>query len=389
LRRSTVAVLAALLSLTAIGYSQPPTLLLTPQRLKRLKRDRERQTVRWTDFETRVQTVPDSPERGFELALYYAVTGDQTRGREAVKWAIEHPCELRQVALVRNWIGVGQEAIKPCGYIGNGSPVSARNSLFLILAFGGNTNFETFWRQSVLPNLEANVLSDPKQLYAACEFLMAYRAAERADLREDAAHFFSNLPTEFLLSLKPDKAEHPDWMTHIAALALVAMDPNLQGSQFLQGWAMEDRQMIREGPGVAYELLWADPYLPGVGYQNLDPWVYDPDAGRLFARTDWTPEACWISISKASVENEHCPANWQNATAKFGHLMLIPMTGECAQLPQRNGNEFTILWKLPATQLITFSSAQEHHTAQADPAGMIQLGANVRGKACLPREGKR
>ncbi len=73
---------------------------------------------------------------------------------------------------------------------------------------------------------------------------------------------------------------------HVAALALVAIDPNLPASQFLQSWALEDTQTLREGPGVAYELLWADPYLPGVGYQNMEPWVYD-DHGRLFARANW------------------------------------------------------------------------------------------------------
>ncbi len=380
--------MAAVLSLTAIGYSQAPTLLLTPQRLKRLKRDRERQTVRWTNFETRVETVPDSPERGFELALYYAVTGDPARGREAVKWAIGHPCELRQVALVRNWVGAGQEAIKPCGYVGNGTPVSARNSLFLILASGGDPNFETFWRQLVLPNLKINVLSDPEKLYAACEFLMAYRTAEHVDLREEAAHFFFDLPTEFLLSLRPDKVEHPDWMTHIAALALVAMDPNLQGSQFLQGWAMETRQMIREGPGVAYEFLWADPYLPGVGYQNLDPWAYDPEAGRLFARTDWTPDACWVSISGAAVEDEHCPAGWQRGPANFGHLELIPMAAQCMEVPRRKGNESSIVWKLQPNQAVTFTGAKEHHTAKADPAGMLRLGESAAGKLCLRSENK-
>ncbi len=87
-----------------------PKLLLTAQRLRRLERDRERQTVRWVNFENRVNTVPDSPERGFELALYYAVTHDEKRGREAVDWALAQKYGSRQVALILDWC---RELISP------------------------------------------------------------------------------------------------------------------------------------------------------------------------------------------------------------------------------------------------------------------------------------
>ena len=52
-----------------------------------------------------MQTVADSPERGFELALYYAITEEEAKGREAVEWVLAHPCEQRQVALVLDWAG--------------------------------------------------------------------------------------------------------------------------------------------------------------------------------------------------------------------------------------------------------------------------------------------
>jgi hypothetical protein len=373
------------------------TLLLTPQRLRRLKRDRERQTVRWVNFENRVESVPDSPERGFELALYYAITGDQARGREAVQWALQpQHGDHRQMALVLDWcaplLSEAQRKLladRAGSFFING-PIHrytmARDFLFARIAADKPVSAYTEEeRKPFVDELQRGAFTDPQQLYAACEFLMTYRTAERVDLREDATRFFSDLPTEILLSLKPDKVEHPDWMTHIAALALVAVDPNLQGSQFLQGWAMEDRQMIREGPGVAYELLWADPYLPGVGYQNLDPWVYDSEAGRLFARTDWTPQACWIAVSKSGVEDEHCATQWQSAPTNFGHLVLIPMAAPCTELPGRKGNEFAILWKLPPNQAVTFTAGKKQHTEQADPAGMLRVGSNITGKVCLAR----
>jgi hypothetical protein len=405
LRKLTVALLALLVGLGTVGYAQPdessPKLLLTPQRLRRLKRDRERQTVRWVNFENRVENVPDSPERGFELALYYAVTGDQARGREAISWALQpHHGDHRQMALVLDWCGpllTGEQRKTLTDRVGTFVLAGAferftmaRDVLFsLIAAEKPISEYTESQRKAFIDELQGGAFTDPQRLYAACEFLMTYRTAERVDLREDAAHFFSNLPTEFLLSLKPDRVEHPEWMTHVAALALVALDPNLQGSQFLQGWAMEDRQMLREGPGVAYELLWADPYLPGVGYQNLDPWVYDPDAGRLFARSDWTPQACWIAISKQGVRDEHCAADWQRRSANFGHLLLIPLTAPCTELPRRKGTQFAIIWKLRPGQAVTFTADEDQHVARADPAGMLQLGANIGGKVCLKEENRK
>jgi hypothetical protein len=364
-----------------------------------LKRDRERQTVRWVNFENQVQSVPDSPGRGFELALYYAITGDQARGREAINWALKSN-DHRQLALVLDWCGplLSDEQRKTLtGRAGAFSIIGpmkrftmARDVLFASIAAGKPISAYTEEQtKPFIEELQRGAFTDSDQLYAACEFLIAYRSAERVDLREDARHFFSDLPTEFLLSLRPGNVEHPDWMAHVAALALVAVDPNLRGSQFLQGWAMEDRHMVREGPGVAYELLWADPYLPGVGYQNLDPWAYDPDSGRLFARADWSPQACWVAVSRTGVEEEHCPANWQRTVTKFGHLSLIPMNGQCAELAPRMGNDVAILWKLSPNRLVTFIAEKDQHTAQADPSGMLQLGANVTGKVCLPRESSR
>jgi hypothetical protein len=187
------------------------------------------------------------------------------------------------------------------------------------------------------------------------------------------------LPTEFLLGLPPDQVEHPDWQTHIAALAMIGLDPNLAGSQYLQGWALEGGQTVREGPGVAYELLWADPYLPGVSYQNLDPWAYDLN-GRLFARTDWSEHACWIGITTAGARSLNCSPDWQHTTQTFGHLKLIPMSQACMQVPARKNNDSVIIWQTQPQQL--FVSARKESAGRADGAGMWRVSANVEGKIC-------
>ncbi len=351
--------------------------------------------MRWTNFETRIQTVPDSPQRGFELALYYAVTSDEARGREAWQWALAHPCERRQVALVIDWAGglapaeanqrLGNASCPP----GPASPQRAlRDALFMDIALGRVTAVAESVKQKILKPIENGEATDPVDLYAACEFLIAVRASLHHDLREEAPDAFLNLPAELLLALKPAQVEHPGQATHIAALVLVALDPNLQSSQFLQGWAMEDRQMISEGPGLAYELLWADPYLPGIGYQNLDPWVYQP-AGRLFARTDWSTDACWISISPKGLQQEHCPLGLDHVVAHFGRLSLIPASEGCTDIPAHKNNESVILWNLHPHETMQYVEGKAKHTAQADPAGMWLAGENLTLKACTVRAGQR
>ncbi|MGA8025970.1 MAG: hypothetical protein WB992_02415 [Bryobacteraceae bacterium] len=394
-----VTILVFLAASAALGFGQDaghsPQLLLTPQRLKRLQRDLERQTARWINFENRVQSVPDSAERGFELALYYAITHDERRGREAVEWALAHKCAERQVALVLDWCAnlisaEERQTLGPdCPFIGTGSPPLMsevlRDHLFKLVALGENPGPAEMERwKAVMGDMKQRQFMDSRALYAAIELIDAARTTQHIDLREDDRQFFSILPTELLLSLKPSAVEHPDWMTHIAALALVSLDPNLEGSQYLQGWAIEDRQMLREGQGVAYELLWGDPYLPGVGYQNLDPWVYD-ETGRLFARSDWSPGACWVDISKDGVQDENCPGEWRREPVKFGRMTLIPMTQSCAMAPDRMNNEVAILWKLRPHQALSYVEKKMKESAEADAAGMWRLPGNVEGKVCVVR----
>lgn len=352
-----------------------PQLLLNAKLLRRLKRDRERQTVRWTAFENRVKNVPDSPERGFELALYFAVTNDGTSATQALTWAAAHPCERRQTALIHDWVGSTPSAACPV------SP-SLRDQAFQRIVAGADTRVIVEQAKShFVPQMAAGGITSSADLYAMIELLSVLRANGDADIRNAAPQFFQNLPVEFLLSLRPDKVEKPDWMTHVAALALVSVDPNLEASQFLQGWAMEDRQTLHEGPGVAYEFLWADPYLPGIAYQNLDPWIYDVDGSRLFARSDWSLNACWISISTAGVKDLNCPAGWRDKTAQFGSLALIPISGKCLELAHQDSHQSVIVWKLEPGQTVSYRDKKEVD-ARADMTGLWRPGSNVDGKVC-------
>jgi hypothetical protein len=376
----------------ATAQDHSPQLLLTPKRLKRLQRDRERQTTRWINLENRVNSVPDSSERGFELALYYAVTQDEKRGKEAIQWALTHKCATRQIALILDWCGQlasaeeRQKLTAPdCDAgIRHGAAQleSARDALFMRIA--RNDDIDHLYTADELEHFD---LTDPRQLYAACEYLDAVRGTRHIDLRKDDAVFFEMLPAEFLLAMNPAELAHPPWQASAAALALVSLDPNLQGSQFLQGWAMEDRQMIQEGPGVAYELLWGDPYLPGVSYQNLEPWSYDP-SGRLFARTNWDANACWIHISTHGVDEVNCPAGWRQQPQTFGHMTLIPMATPCKEVPHVKGREAVLIWRLQPHQKISYTNRQKEVSSQADAAGLWPLPGYIEGRICTSEDPK-
>jgi hypothetical protein len=258
----------------------------------------------------------------------------------------------------------------------------ARDALFMRIVRGQNPDHLYTGKE-----LERSELTDPRELYAACEYIDAVRQTQRVDLREDDAAFFRVLPAEFLLAMKPAELAHPPWQASAAALALVSLDPNLQSSQFLQGWAMEDRQMIREGPGVAYELLWGDPYLPGVSYQNLDPWSYDP-SGRLFARTDWDPNACWIHISTQGIGESNCPADWRQHAQTFGHMTLIPMSGPCMEVPRVKAREAVLIWRLQPYQKISYMNQNVQVSSQADAAGLWPLPGYIEGRICVSESPK-
>ena len=83
-------------------------------------------------------------------------------------------------------------------------------------------------------------------------------------------------------------------MSRAAELAMVAFDANEAGNQYLQGWLMQDRFLMRAPLGAPYEFLWANPYQPGLSFSQAPLIVHDPVSGHLFARTSWDEDATWI-----------------------------------------------------------------------------------------------
>src|SRR5215469_15724862 len=101
------AALLMVLPLSAQSLGEPPAittshprLFLTAHRLKLLRRERERQSPRWEQFQLLMAGKAPMPEPGFAEALYYQIAGDSASGQQAVKWALGPGADLRQLALV-------------------------------------------------------------------------------------------------------------------------------------------------------------------------------------------------------------------------------------------------------------------------------------------------
>src|SRR6202171_2913285 len=84
-------------------YTEHPRLFLGSHRLKLLRKERERRSLRWQQFELLMAVHAPMTESGFANALYYRIAQDQNSGRSAVAWALGPGTDLRQIALIFDW----------------------------------------------------------------------------------------------------------------------------------------------------------------------------------------------------------------------------------------------------------------------------------------------
>jgi len=318
-------------------YTESPRLFLRERRLKLLKRERDRQSMRWVQFDSLIAGGAQMAEPGFALALHGAITGQAASCKRAASWAIQtadpsKPDDLRQIALAADYCQfalteteTSQMARKLAPALAT-RPTSARAVRSVALAAFALADSEPqaasaflryavdeWWRKRVQPEMRAerNPFPSKADLMAAVEFLHAIRDNLRADLRDGTEKWFDHLPPMLLLSYYPapwPAAENefripvsaypgePDLreaaLGRAAELALVAYDTNSQPHQFLQGWLIQDRFLMRGPFGITHELLWANPYLPGLSYS------YMPDqahmGGVLLVRSGWGEDATWF-----------------------------------------------------------------------------------------------
>ena len=325
----------------SLGIDSPhPRIFLTARRLKLLRRERERQSLRWNQFHLLMAGKAPMPEPGFADALYYQVSGDAEFARQAVAWALGQGTDPRQLALVFDWC---QDALSA----EQGKALAAkiaksleqthrrthsdvdwvRSRLLAAVALSGhvqgtperelNDVIHKWWEGEIVPAIRSGreaIARDDS--YALMEILHVVRDNLNIDLREAAPRFFADLPTVQLLAYYPatypageneyripataKPTSEPDLqraaLSRAAEFSMVAYDNNAPGSQILQGWLLNDNFLLRGTFGAPYEFLWANPYQPGLSYFQAPLYVHDTLFGRLFARSSWEESAAWLGF---------------------------------------------------------------------------------------------
>jgi hypothetical protein len=324
-----------------------PRLFLGAQRLKRLRRERERQSLRWNQFHLLMAGKAPMPEPGFADALYYQVSGDAEAGRQAVAWALGSAADLRQLALVFDWcqdLLTEAQAKTLAAKLARGiqqsrrdaSVAAVRSRLLAAVALFGHMpdvsgteldwTVHKWWQGEILPALNGGrQILARDDTYALMEILHAVRDNLVLDLREGAARFFTDLPDLQLLSYYPaaypagendyriPAGPHPGGepdlrraaLSRAAELSMVAYDSNAPGSQILQGWLLNDNFLLRGTFGTPYEFMWANPYQPGLSYLQAPLVFHDSLLGRLFVRSSWEESASWLGYFNGELQLFH------------------------------------------------------------------------------------
>lgn len=323
--------------------SEHPRLFLRPGRLRLLKRERERKSARWQQFEALTAGNAPMPERGFASALYYQISGTATAGQQAIVWALGPESDLRQQALVFDWCqdllteaqrrdltARLQRAISAPPP--DESIATARSRVLAAIALFDHVPqipqreleriVRVWWESKMITPLKAGRSVIPRDdAYPLLELLHAMRDSTNIELRESYPRYFKEFPIEHLLTYYPAVYPGPDGEYYIGAeskpmepdlrlaalsraseLAMVAYDVNAPETQVLQGWLMHDRFMLRGTFGAPYEFLWGNPYQPGLSYYHVPLVYYNPDFGRLFVRSSWDDSAKWFGYFDGTMQ---------------------------------------------------------------------------------------
>jgi len=355
-------------------YSESPRLFLRPARLKLLRRERERQSLRWEQFETLWSGNAPFVEPGWSAALRYQITQDEATGKRAIVWAAgAQATDVRQIALVSDWCAPllspaeqNRIAAKLQRAATGAPPKSlndARNKVFAAVAISESQPdtsekairefFDNYWLGSFIPSLrDARARVTNADACAMMELLHVIRDNLNFDLRDTFPAWFKEYPLVHLMAHYPPPfpaAENeyripaerdiqktgPDLtraaLSRAAELSMVAFDSNSPETQLLQGFLMNDRFAMRGTFGIPYELMWANPYQPGLSYYHVPLAIHDAIGGQLFVRSTWEDDASWIgffdgqlqlftegSVSRIDPSLAHEPMDIEEATVFFG-----------------------------------------------------------------------
>ena len=323
--------------------TEHPRLFLRPQRLRLLKRERDRSSMRWQQFAALVVGNAPLPELGFAEALYYQISGDANVAKEAIAFAIAPGADLRQMAIVYDWC---QDVMTPAqkttlatrmtramtATAADNSVAAVRSRALAAIALYDEVPqtpqkeleriVRVWWERDTVPALKAGKSPIGREdAYPLFELLHAIRDNTIIELRDSVRQFFKDYPIEHLMTYYPAVYNGPDTDYYIGArpklgepdltsaalsraadLAIVAYDVNAAESQVIQGWLMHDKFILKGVFGAPYEFLWANPYLPGLSYYHVPLVYHNPESGKLFARSTWDASATWFGYYDGAMQ---------------------------------------------------------------------------------------
>jgi len=401
--------------------TEHPRLFLRPARLRLLRRERERKSVRWQQFATLITGQAPMPEPGLAQALYYQVAGDAGAGREAVAYALGPSSDLRQQALVFDWCqdllndeqqhSLAARLEKGIAETASDDRLPAvRSRVLAAIALFDHVPqtppreldrvVRGWWDGKMVPALTAGRNVVPRDnAYALYELLHAMRDNTTLDLRETARAFFKDFPIEHLVSYYPTPYEAPENAYYIGAtpqtgepdlnaaalsraadLSMVAFDTNALESQILQGWLMHDRFMLRGDFGAPYEFLWANPYQPGLSYYRAPLAWHSSALGNLFVRSGWEDTADWFGyfagiaqivedgqVTTVDAAHSREPLLLQSAAVCFGR------TARRFRVTVDEGGTVFIVGLEPSHTYQVEVDDEEMFEASSDPGGILEL----------------
>ena len=321
-------------------YIDHPRLFLDGDRLRRLKRDAERETPRWLRLNELLKAGAPLEDKPATQALLWRLTGDERAAQSAVEWALQAaatgfagPGELRQGALVFDWtqdrlddsqrqsivkgLAAGAENATALA----GSDVErVRDGMVAAVAAAGHWDgsepalgklLTNQWEREILPLLGGGELTDKgAELVAVLEICHVVRHNLERDLWEEAPDVFHSLPMARILSYLPETKTSDEGrlrrrataddstrdlaLGRVAEMLLVAYEIGVRDFQFLQGWLRNDSFTLTGPLGAFYEFLWINPYVPGLSPTSGPSAAYDRVRGRVFARESWEDGALWL-----------------------------------------------------------------------------------------------
>ena len=400
-------------------YTEAPRLLLTRQRLRLLQRERDRQSMRWQAFDSFLSADAPMAEPGFAWALYYKVARDPAAANKAVDWALGEDSDLRQLALIYDWCTpamtksqsdrLGQKIERaldgpaPEDVRGNSARVLAAIAIADLAPDQSEAALKAvivkWWRGAIVPRLNKGDPAIPReQIYALYEMLHAVRDNLKIDLRESAPEYFKELPTDHLTGHYPARLAAPEndfrvpvyvrdgnpdvadaVRSRAAELAMVAYDDNALDSQYLQGWLMQDRFLMRGALGVPYEFLWANPYQPGLSYFQMPLVFHDPASGHVFARTSWDEDATWLGYFDGHLQlfrNGQVETLRAGATAKpmkVGGALIVPSENKDSARFRADAEAIFVLNLVPHSAYDVEVDDEEMWEVETDAGGTLVL----------------